>query len=211
VKYGLSYATLVVGVLMPGALMLVGCGAEADPEDVCTVEKFACEDQTDGFVRPDRCKVEGDLQVTIGQGEAEFMLLSEGELPPIHTSGQGGFHTFVALRIANVDLEQSPTIRVRYQLVYHLATGPCAGGVVGTGATEDCDLIQGSRDLILGSKQPIGVRPDGTVEEFGILLFVDAAPPGAWTLRLEVEDGCARLARVEHKLLTTEPLQQLAH
>ena len=129
-------------------------------------EKFNCEDHYDGFVRPDRCKVEGELTADLGFGEHGFEVLPDGELPPIHLGSQGGMHVFMALRIFGADLTQYDTIRVHFAFTQKLASGDCAGGARGTGGQE-CALIQGKRDLVLGAKQPITVLADGTIEEHG--------------------------------------------
>lgn len=169
------------------------CSAGDDPLDaLCAAEKFHCENQEDGFVRPDRCKVDGELVLEVGQGEASFQAVPTGDLPQVHHGTQGGIHVFMAVRIGNADIEQSPTIRVRFEFVYHLLDGACAGGVRGTGDARECELVMGSRDLVLGSKQPIRILQDGTIEEFGILVFLDSAPDGVWSVRVEAEDGCLR-------------------
>ncbi len=195
---------LVVAV----AVAAVGCGSDED-ESLCVTEKFNCANQTEGFVRPDRCTADGDLEITIGHGEAEFTPLAEDELPGIHHGSQDGLHAWMGVRIGNAALDKYDTLKVRFELLYHITGGACAGGVKGT-AGEDCVRTMGSRELMLGSNTPLRVLEDGTIEEFGIVVFVDYNPSGLWEVKLDVSDPCGRSTSIANQVFADDlapPLQ----
>lgn len=146
-------------------------------------------DEEDVWSRPPRCTAEGDLGLTLGHGEVNFAALDRDKLPPVFEGGQGGHHFFLALRLEGAEFQLYDSVAGRFEAVYQIDDGACAGGVIGTAAPE-CFLSMGRRDVILRSS-----------EEAGLLLEVDSIPAGNWTLSATVRDPCGRAATIKHKAL----------
>ena len=143
----------------------------------------------DVWSRPPRCTAEGELGLSLGHGETDFTALDRDKLPPVFEGGQGGHHFFLALRLEGGDFSLYDSVAARFEAVYQINDGACAGGAIGTAAAE-CLLSMGRRDVVLKSG-----------EEAGLLLEVDSVPAGNWTLGAMVRDPCGRTATTQHKAL----------
>ncbi len=187
-------------LILPALLLLPAC--VDGPPDPCDADPYACENTDDGWSREPRCELEGELEVVLGHGETRFEVLPEGALPTIVDGAQGGKHVYLSLRVENPALDRYDTLLVDYKLTYRLQDGACAGGVIDTGGDE-CDLPMGHRTLVLGKSHPLRVV-DAAVEEFGLLVFIEAAPEGVWDLTLTVEDPCGRSGTVKRQVIHGE-------
>lgn len=189
-------------LLLVVALPTPGCGG-ADAADPCAADKHECTSGSAEFVREPRCKLNEPLMVELGQGPETFEPIPADSLPAIHHGSQGGMHTFLAVRVLNPALDKYDTLLARFELVYHLQSGSCAGGVRGTGGADECQLVLGSRELVLGVKHPLQVVEGGVVEEQGILVLVDSNPSGLWRVSVAVEDPCGRVGLADHDAIIT--------
>ncbi len=190
----LLFALLVTLITVPGCIF--GPGG-ADP---CEDDKFQCEEDVSAFKLDPSCTIEGTLEVQLGHGETGFQTLEKGALPIVHHGMQGGMHTFLALRVKNADLDRYDKLRV--DLGLHAVKEHCGvdDRAIGVEPADTCVFDHGSRSLVLGHSGPMLTLPDGSVEEYGILMFVDSDEYSANPryLSLDVQDPCGRKGSAIH-------------
>jgi hypothetical protein len=151
------------------------------PEDPCVDDARGCAEGDDGFVIDPDCTLEGDLDAELGWGDNAFVPLADGDT--------------VEPRLLRASLDVS------------LRPGGCSAEGAGAGSGEGtgegtgsafCEPYSiGSRTLTLGGDQTPRLLEDGTLEEYGLLVFLDTwSSELPKTITLEVEDTCGRAATV---------------
>lgn len=175
------------------ALLAAGCPTVDNP---CDSDRFGCENSTEGFAVDPACTLTGELQVELGQGETAYEALPAGQMPRLYHGTQGGVHVFMGLRVLNAALDHYDKLKTRFAFYLVKPCGIHDGGVPldpeKTADDDSCRFLQRSRNLILGTQQPIRTTGDGTVEEFGILIRTSEDASYPRQLELQVDDPCGR-------------------
>jgi hypothetical protein len=178
------------------------CSPDPGP-DPCELDRLGCEDppeptNPDDFYL-DTCPSElaGPLDVVVGSGERQFAPFTEAGGPTIHFGPQGGQHVFMALQVRNARLDASPRLRISYYLGQGDGCAPPSADLV---TAASCPTTLGRRNLTLGGPGfELRTGTDGSVEEYGIVVFVEV-PNGDLDglIALTVEDQCRRSGVVTH-------------
>jgi hypothetical protein len=161
------------------SLVAAGCSDPPASGAPCDLDALGCD--TSRVFRLDAdCSSEGELDVALGQGRAEFDDLEPAEAPELHYGSQGGQHLFVSLRVMNPDPEHD-----LYQvfLAFQRDEGEWA------------DVTE--REIVFSGRDAASPGDSG-VELAGLVLQLPNNAPGSFRLVLDVRDSCDRRGRAEH-------------
>lgn len=172
------------------ALLAVVLAAQPGCSAPCDEDPLGCGEGGEFMFAPS-CELTGALEVGLGEGQADFAPLTDGQEPTVHEGSQGGRHLWVGLQVADPALEY-PTLKIAFRADLR-DPERCDE------SDPDCDpwVSTGQRDLVLGPDLPL--NDEGDVEQTGILLIISIWPTDLERrLRLEVVDPCGREGLVEH-------------
>jgi hypothetical protein len=157
----------------------------------CDLDRLGCDDPlvTEFYLDSCPADVTGALEVEVGSGEHAFDALVDGGFgPTLHWGPQGGQHAFLGFRLKNPRLDVSPLIRVNF----YLGVGDDCVAISG-GESAACGTTLGSRSITLGSAGfELHKTPEGTIEEFGFVVFSDYVGDTPGLVSATVEDQCGR-------------------
>lgn len=191
----------LLGVLVYAAGFTCG----PTPEDPCVDDARGCAEGDEGFVIDPDCTLEGDLDAELGWGDSAFTPLADGDTVEPVFGFQGGQHVFLGFRVRNPRFDEARLLRARFDVSLRQDGCPGDGGGEGSGegtgegtGSAFCEPYSiGSRTLTLGGGQTPRLLEDGTLEEYGLLVFLDTwSSERPKTITLEVEDTCGRAATV---------------
>ena len=105
---------LVLLLLPLGSCWLIDGDDEGGGGPPCEDDIAGCSDDTSMFMEDPTCTLTGELELELGEGEAEFSSLAAGQLPQLYTGIQGGQHVWMAVRVKNPDLDRKQlAIRIK--------------------------------------------------------------------------------------------------
>ncbi len=162
-------------LIVPCAVVLMGgsfCGSVDNP---CDLDRYACDSGTQGFATDKTCQTTDELTLTIGTGEDAYEAIDGW--PAVHSGSQGGHHIFAGLRVEGVESTAYDRIKMNVEVFVD-------------------DMGRGSRSMILRLSEATNLTSPTTVEDFGLLVFVQSVEPG--TIKMSVTDPCGRSAHAEH-------------
>ena len=136
------------------------------------------------------CTLEGELSFELGNGEAgTFSPLGPGETPKTTTGFQGGWHTWLGVRVTNPAFD-SPGIEISIDLL------ECYGG---------CEAEDASFEPVYSRRLVSeGRELDGGILVTDILYVWYTEPYGVsgnerWRLEVSVRDRCGREGSLSHE------------
>jgi len=202
----------LISLLLLATLVLGGCPLSTS--DPCELDRYQCDDQEDTWPAEPICDLSGTLELEMGEGHRAFAYLKADLLPALTDGAQGGSHMFLGIRVLNPALDLYEKLLVEFN-VFQLEAADSAdcdsdyycedceyAPETTVGGSAKCRLSIGWRKLALGGALPLRSLEDGTVEEFGFMVFM---PPASYVseldmveLRLKVVDPCGREGVVNH-------------
>jgi hypothetical protein len=174
-----------------------GCSDDGPGPDPCDDDRTGCRSQSDeDFVQNADCTLDGDLDVQVGSGSEQFIPITASSGPEFSFGSQGLSHLFMAVRVENADVVQSPELLVTfYSLIGQAQACEWNDSFPDVWRPEASDVPcwswTGSRTIIVGSNAPLRTF-DGTVVETGWLVTAGSAYRQAQRFGVIVTDQCGR-------------------
>lgn len=175
------------------ALSLLACGGDGgDDGDAsgppCEDDLLLCESGEP--LQPDpACTLEGELSFELGNAEGSFTPLAPGETPTTITGNQGGWHTWLGVRVLDPALDY-PGVEVRVDLLE---------------CYDDCEAEDAAFEQVR-SRTVVspGVEANGAVEVTDILFvwwsdWFGVSSSDRWRLEVTVRDRCGREGSLSHQ------------
>lgn len=182
-------------ILLLTALGAFGCGpafedpCEQDPEGCAGVSQFPIDPT---------CNLPGELTVDVGDGEGAFTALPQGQLPHVISGSQGGFHTFVGLRVEGARLDRYDQLLAEIRFEYkttHAATCETVGlPALDPSDPHGCLQRWGERKVLLGQNTPLAAGADGAIEVHDIVVFLNPVGDEWRRVVVDLTDPCGRKA-----------------
>lgn len=172
-------------------VFVLACEPDPDTGAPCEDDLNNCSENTDEFEEDPECELEGDLDITIGQGELEFSPLAEGQMPDPEWGLQGGQHLWMAVQVHNPDLE-------RLQLRIKIEVSFCDSADCTPASAWQADNI---RELV-ADETTMTITPEGWIEQTRMLVTVFGWVQSAnQRVEMTVTDPCGRQAYVVRESL----------
>ncbi|HVH98265.1 MAG TPA: hypothetical protein VM869_06135 [Enhygromyxa sp.] len=172
---------LVLLLLPLGSCWLIDGDDEGGGGPPCEDDIAGCSDDTSMFMEDPTCTLTGELELELGEGEAEFSSLAAGQLPQLYTGIQGGQHVWMAVRVKNPDLERKQ-LKIRIKAEY--CSESC--GEIGSWTVDNL------RELV-ADETTLTTTSDGWLEQTRMLVTVFGWVSASYQrVEMLVTDPCGR-------------------
>jgi hypothetical protein len=149
----------------------------------CDRDVLACE-EGDALAIDRECKLDGDLELVLGEGNGMFVPLPDAVWPEVHHGVQGGIHFMLGLELAGVDPDHG-------EFEIEVEARDC---------DESCSAMETLATRTFTIDESYFERDGDALVLADVVLLLDREPRAKGELTVRVTDSCGRTAESVHAM-----------